>query len=101
VRRMAQSSLVDMAWRLLQDLAVRRGNRPVLLPQLGRTTERIRCYRRRCASVTGSSRTAIVHLVSWHLRGTLLLGVGLIRLALVGIGGIWHRNGTRRLNDWR
>jgi hypothetical protein len=74
---MPKASVVHVAgYLLLQALRVRCRDGPVLLAQLGRAGERIRCYWRNSASVPRSTRVSIV-LVSWHLRATLLLVVGL------------------------
>lgn len=76
--------------------------RSVLLAQLRRAGEGIGCYRRRAASITLVSRLAIVRRTSRHLRRALLLVMGLSWSSLEGIGGgMEHRNGTGRLNDWR
>lgn len=96
MRRMAESSLLSSRKLLLGGGLGRRRDRPVVLPQLRRAGEGIRCYWRGCASVPCGPGLATVI----PLHGLTLL-LGLLQRILVGVGRIWHCNGRGCLGDWR
>jgi len=95
----AESCLVGVAGRLLQGLGGWSRGRPVVLAQLGRAVEGIRGYGCGGPSVSSASRGSIL-LVARHLRGPLLLLVGVVGCVFVGIGRrVGHCNGSCRLDD--
>jgi hypothetical protein len=78
VSGMTEAHVVGMARSLLRRLGDGRRNRPAaLLAQLRGAGEGIRGYGSRRASVPGPTRLAAVHLVSRHLRASLLGMMGL------------------------
>jgi hypothetical protein len=52
VRGVPKAGVVDVGRRLLLDLGDRCRDGPVILSQLGRAGEGVRCYWRRCPSVS-------------------------------------------------
>ena len=99
MRGVAESGLAGVAGRLLLGLRGWCRDGLVLLAQLRRAVEGIRGYGCGRPSVSCASRVSIV-LVARHLRGPLLLLVGVVGRVFVGIGRrVWHCNRSCRLDD--